>query len=407
MRMTGIVDFARPRQGALLAVLALVWLSFNANSCGEKNQQTQQKTDQTAIPDSSLRGPGDTIQYVLMGSIQDGEGLVGKLYQVGAPGGRKVVAQTQLDGDGNFKIVQKHATPRVYKLEFDAGHKYLYLDRDTIRVKGHIEDIPRLEVLNSELTAQLYEFWQSKHRAENLIRHHRRKMRKAGNPATKKAHRDSMKRAEATKQERLDTYYKSFIASTDTSVVSAKAALAMNEYDNYDYLQSLSRYYNQHCPYLYEGQQLTDKLYYYRDIVPGAQAPEITAQDTAGHTVRLSDFRGQFVLLHFWLPASSRAKAQMEVLYDLKDEPGENANLEIVSYSFNIQKSYWKNGIEASQADWVHISNLAGYEVPVTQDYLVEKLPMYYLIDPEGRIINRYRFARKAASEIQDLLPGE
>lgn len=388
-------------------LLMLIWLLVFAGGCDrspEKQDNDAPDGATTAAADTSLRHPGDTIQFVLMGQVQEGAGLVAKLYQVGAPGGRKVVAQTQLDNEGHFKIVHKHATPRVYKLEFDAGHKYLYLDRDTIRLKGHIQEVSKMEVLNSDLTAQLYEYWQSKHRAENPVRLYRRKMRSARNPEDKQAYRDSMKMFEANKQERLDAYYRGYIASTDTSPVSAKAALAMNPYDNYDYLKSLAAYYDRRYPYLYDARQLSDQLYFYRDIVPGSQAPEIQAQDTAGRPVQLSDYRGRFVLLTFWLSACQKCRDQFSELQALQKDLPPSANLSILSYSFNIQKDYWTTAIREEQADWDHFSHLKGYDVSVTEAYMIENMPMYYFLDPEGRVINRYRFASRAAAEVRALL---
>jgi hypothetical protein len=41
-------------------------------------------------------------------------------------------------------------------------------------------------------------------------------------------------------------------------------------------------------------------LFELRNLVPGKEAPEITGEDVEGRAMKLSDFRGQVVVLDFW-----------------------------------------------------------------------------------------------------------
>jgi peroxiredoxin len=399
--------YLKRRSGWTLMLLPLLWLLATGESC--KRQQGKDQSGQSRAEDrlqtEEDSAKGDTIQFVLEGEIEGAGGLVAELYQVGAPGGRKLVAQTECDRKGRFTIVHQHYTPRVYKIEFGTGHKYLYLARDTVRVKGNVEEISKLGVYNSDLTAQLYEFWRSSSQLKHEDRHYGRKARKASSQSLKKAYRDTAQRMKATESERLDRFYRSFIESTDTSMVSARAAVEMQVYPNYAYLRSLAEYYQEHYPYLFETRQLVDKLDYYRQVVPGSKAPAVSAPDTSGQTVHLSDFRGKFVLLTFWLSASSRAREQMQDLRPLSREIGRD-RLVLLNYSFNQNKSLWIRTIEEDQLPGIHISDLAGYDVPVTRDYLIDNVPRYYLIDPKGRILNRFARAEKAVEEIRALLAG-
>ena len=48
------------------------------------------------------------------------------------------------------------------------------------------------------------------------------------------------------------------------------------------------------------GQEARSELNEIRNLVPGKPAPEVTGADVDGHPIKLSDYRGQVVLISFW-----------------------------------------------------------------------------------------------------------
>ncbi|MDP4208750.1 MAG: TlpA disulfide reductase family protein [Bacteroidota bacterium] len=118
----------------------------------------------------------------------------------------------------------------------------------------------------------------------------------------------------------------------------------------------------------------------------GAKAPDIALPTFRGDTVRLSSFKGKYVLLDFWASwdKPSRAEnANFPALYRKYNYKG----FEIYQVSLDKSKDAWITAIREDGLWWTQVSDLKVWESPIFKHYTVKKVPATYLIDDKGVII--------------------
>ena len=120
-------------------------------------------------------------------------------------------------------------------------------------------------------------------------------------------------------------------------------------------------------------------------LLPGMPAPSFIALDTAGVEVTLEDFAGQHVVLEFYRPEDDVFQRELEGRNQLIADYGDD-KMEIVSISLQPDTLVNEAFFEERDLPGVHIygtSNLA-------RIYNVNVLPTRYLIDPEGRLVEKF-----------------
>ena len=136
------------------------------------------------------------------------------------------------------------------------------------------------------------------------------------------------------------------------------------------------------------GQKLGVHILSKNQTAIGAVAPDFTQKDPAGKSVKLSDFRGKYVLIDFW--ASWCAPCRQENPNVVKAYAQfKNKNFEILGVSLDNPnaRTAWLNAIEKDKLTWTQVSDLQGWKNQAAVLYGVESIPQNYLIDPNGVII--------------------
>jgi peroxiredoxin len=125
-----------------------------------------------------------------------------------------------------------------------------------------------------------------------------------------------------------------------------------------------------------------------RLVKVGTAAPEIMEKDVTGGLVKLSNFRGKYVLIDFWAswcgPCRQESPSLVKLYNRFKDK-----GLVILGVSLDKPdgRADWLKAIKDDHLDWVQVSDLKGWASSIAQLYGVRAVPQSFLVDPEGTII--------------------
>ena len=134
----------------------------------------------------------------------------------------------------------------------------------------------------------------------------------------------------------------------------------------------------------------------------GALAPDIALPAPNGDTILLSSLRGNIVLLDFWAswcPPCRQENPNLVRLYK-KFEP---EGFKIYHVSLDKTRTAWLKGIEDDQLEWIHVSDLRMWESVVVGVYGLQGIPMNFLLNKEGKIIDKNLRGQALEDKLTDI----
>jgi peroxiredoxin len=120
----------------------------------------------------------------------------------------------------------------------------------------------------------------------------------------------------------------------------------------------------------------------------GSMAPDFTQNDVNGTPVKLSSFRGKYVLLDFWAswcgPCRQENPNVVRAYNKYKDK---NFTILGVSLDRPDGKADWQKAIKTDGLTWTQVSDLKYGDNEAAILYYVQAIPANFLLDPTGKII--------------------
>ncbi len=129
-------------------------------------------------------------------------------------------------------------------------------------------------------------------------------------------------------------------------------------------------------------------------VSSGNLAPEITATNVSGNSIKLSDYKGKLVLLEFWDSNNSVARKnhfEIQRMYQKFKTASfkEGEGLEVYSLSIDSDIAAWQAAVKEDGIVWpVIVNDRKAWNAQAILDYKVATLPKYFLINESGVIIN-------------------
>lgn len=180
-----------------------------------------------------------------------------------------------------------------------------------------------------------------------------------------------------------------FIKANDNTLTAFYAANIMLGMDATNYendLISYSKIALSNFPNHKAVQSFAKQMEVAAKVAIGQPAPEILALSPDGKAIKLSDYKGKYVLLDFWASWCAPCRQENPNLvqqYNIfKDK-----NFTILGFSLDENNVSWVKAIEDDGLIWDHFSEFKQWDAQAALMYNVNAIPASFIINPKGIII--------------------
>ncbi len=115
-------------------------------------------------------------------------------------------------------------------------------------------------------------------------------------------------------------------------------------------------------------------------VAPGLPAPEFALKNAAGHNLRLSEWRGDVVVLNFWARSCGVCADQLKDLEQLQKRYAEQG-VRVVAVNIDREARPASEAAGRLQLLVLHDS-----EQSVARDYQLSSLPLTVFVDAHGKV---------------------
>jgi peroxiredoxin len=132
----------------------------------------------------------------------------------------------------------------------------------------------------------------------------------------------------------------------------------------------------------------------------GDKAPDFVIQSIDDTPITLTEFRGKYVLLHFWASWSKPSVEENKFITECARKYGDSEFV-VISVSIDDNRQAWHSAVKEQIPGWYHTSELQRWESAVANLYRIERIPANFLINPAGTIVEKDNFGENLIQAVE------
>ena len=334
----------------------------------------------------------DNTAFTIFGTIKNPSKLkTVYLLQADSTAQFKVIDSSSLSSDGSFKFKSSSAYVNLYKLKADTAQFDLVAQNgDAIELNTDLANIRHAySVVGSETSEKIKAF-------DDFSKAYTDRNNKVVAELEEKSQKNSQQTDSLLKvympvfQKNLADFSDAVLKFIDDNKNSLAAFYASTALDAMKYESQLIAYAdgirdNSNLNKNPAVRNLIKAMNKVKPLSVGHKAPDFTINGIDGKTVKLSDYKGKYVMVDFW--ASWCVPCRQENPNVLKQYNAfHSKGFNVLGVSLDKDKAAWQKAVNDDKLAWTQTSDLQSFQGTAEQLYHIEAIPSNFIIDPQGNI---------------------
>ena len=304
---------------------------------------------------------------------------------------------------GTIKMSGSISDPEFYYLKFGNDYIGIFLEAGNIMFKAHADSLDKNSISGSRTNEELDLFKRSIVPITNDLNN----LYKQYSKILKSDNNDSLKYIidliDQKDQDRLDATI-DYVYKNNNSIVSAYLAMSNNHYLDLYELDSLTNNFDSSIKDSRYVKSMIERVAKLKLVSIGSTYTDFTMNDTSDNSIQLSSIIGDnYLLIDFWASWCGPCRRENPNIVSIYKDY-HNKGFDILGVSLDTDKKKWTDAIDKDNLNWMHVSDLKGWNSKAGKLYAVNAIPHSIILDRDGIIIAKNLNGDELRKKVSELL---